>query len=95
MRRRWIGAIAAGCGVLFTLASPVGAQELEELVDESEREEAEIRRIPGTKTPGFMPEGMDSRLRLPEDEGVQRLRIAQDREIDAESHHTTPCDAFE
>lgn len=95
MRRRWIGAIAAGCGVLFTLASPVGAQELEELVDESEREEAEIRRIPGTKTPGFMPEGMDSRLRLPEDEGVQRLRIAQDREIDPDTYIVGPGDVLQ
>jgi protein involved in polysaccharide export with SLBB domain len=71
------------------------AQNLEDLVDESEEEEQEIRRIPGTETRGVMSEGMDSRLRLPADDDVQRLRIAQDRQIDPDEYIVGPGDVMQ
>ncbi|MBT4611862.1 MAG: hypothetical protein HOM68_08740 [Gemmatimonadetes bacterium] len=79
----------------IAMVSTSVAQDLEELVDESERQEAEIRRIPGTETPGLMPEGMDSRLRLPEGDDVQRLRIAQDRQIDPDAYIVGPGDVLQ
>ena len=54
-----------------------------------------IAMIPGTETPGLMPEGMDSRLRLPEGDDVQRLRIAQDRQIDPDAYIVGPGDVLQ
>lgn len=71
------------------------AQDLEELVDESEKEEEEMRRIPGTETPGILPAGAEARTRLPQGDEVQRLRIAQDRRVDPETYVVGPGDVMQ
>jgi protein involved in polysaccharide export with SLBB domain len=81
---------------LAPLASPTRAQdELQDLVDENERQEQEMRRIPGTEQPGLLTGDQDSRLRLPEGDQVQRLRIAQDREVDPENYIVGPGDVMQ
>ncbi|MBT3341396.1 MAG: hypothetical protein HN712_15815 [Gemmatimonadetes bacterium] len=95
MTEKWLRAISVGGWLLFAVSGPLGAQNLEDLVDESEREEAELRQLPGTETTGIVPEGMDSRLRLSEGADVQRLRIAQDRQIDPDIYIVGPGDVLQ
>ena len=81
--------------LLASLCHPAFAQELDELVDESERQEAEMRRIPGTDAPGLMSGGVEGQIRLPEGEEVQRLFISQDREIDPDAYIVGPGDVLQ
>ncbi len=95
MRHR-ICRIACLAVVATALAAPfAGAQELEDLVKENERQEQEMRRIPGTETPGMLTDGADSRMFLPKGEDVQRLRIAQDRQVDAREYIVGPGDVMQ
>ena len=57
-------------------------QDLEELLDEREQEEKDVRSIPGASIPGIGDETVSGRIRLPQGEEVERLRISQDLEID-------------
>jgi protein involved in polysaccharide export with SLBB domain len=76
-------------------ASGAGAQELEDLVRENERQEEEMRRIPGTETPGMLTDDADGRTLLPDSDDVQRVRIAQDRRIDPEGYIVGPGDVMQ
>lgn len=90
---RWMLFAVAAAGLAAVPSSL--AQQLDELVDEAEREEAEMRRIPGTEPPGLVPEGIDERARLPEGEEVWRLLISQDREVDPETYIVGPGDVLQ
>jgi len=76
-------------------ATSANAQELEDLVKENERQEEEMRRIPGTDTPGILTDGADSRLLLPKGDDVQRLRISQDRQVNPEDYIVGPGDVMQ
>ena len=80
---------------LSASAAGTGAQELEDLVEESERDEEEIRRIPGTETPGLRPQRRDGDRDLPEGEMLSRLRISQDRAIDPDAYTVGPGDGLQ
>ena len=86
-------AIIAVAGMLW--ASAAMAQDLEDLVKETERQEEEMRRIPGTEMPGLLTEGSDGRMSLPQGDEVQRLRIAQDRQIDPTQYIVGPGDVMQ
>lgn len=75
--------------------SPVSSQDLEQLVDESEAEETELRRTSGANVLDTGPESFTGRIRLPAGEDVQKLRISQDREIDAATYIVGPGDALQ
>ena len=77
------------------LLSATSAQELEELVDEGEREEEELRRIPGAELPGIGDEPISGRLRLPKGKETELVRISQDREIDPETYIVGPADVLQ
>jgi protein involved in polysaccharide export with SLBB domain len=70
------------------------SQELEDLVEEAEEEEVELRRIPGVDIPGIGDGRVSGRLRMPKGEEVERLRISQDRKIDPASYIVGPGDAI-
>ncbi|MEE2658373.1 MAG: SLBB domain-containing protein [Candidatus Latescibacterota bacterium] len=89
---RWLPFAVLG---LCLGALTAGAQELEELVDEEQRAEEELRKIPGTGAPGLLPEELEDRVRLPEGEEVQRLNISQDREIDPDAYIVGPGDVLQ
>ena len=76
-------------------ASMASTQDLEELLDETEHQEEELRRLPGTEKPGLITSDADRQERLPEGEEVQRLRIAQDRQIDPETYIVGPGDVIQ
>ena len=76
-------------------AAMASTQDLEELLDETERQEEELRRLPGTEKPGLITSDADRQERLPEGEEVQRLRIAQDRQIDPETYIVGPGDVIQ
>ncbi len=92
---RYRNCLIACLAALGSWAAASGAQDLEELVDETERQEEEMRRIPGTETPGLLTDGGDGRVLLPEGDEVQRLRIAQDRQIDPETYIVGPGDVIQ
>lgn len=91
----WIRCTAFLAAVICVCPAASRAQELEDLVRENEREEEEMRTLPGTETPGLVPEGLEGRLQLPAGEKVQRLRIAQDRQVDPESYIVGPGDVLQ
>jgi len=80
---------------LAGFSSGIHAQELEDLLEEGEEEEAELRKIPGTDIPGIGDETIRERLRLPKGEEVERLRLSQDREIDSETYIVGPGDVIQ
>ena len=77
------------------LLSPLDGQELEDLVDESEREEEKLRQIPGANLPGVGAQPIPGKVRLPKGEDVDVLRISQDRAIDPESYVVGPGDVLQ
>ena len=77
------------------LLSPLYAQELEDLVDESEREEEKLRQIPDANLPGVRSQRITGKIRLPKGEEVEMLRISQDRAIDPESYIVGPGDILQ
>jgi len=87
--------LAAGLTLAVGAWSPAWAQDLEQLVDESEREEAELRRVRGADILETGPEAFTGRVRLPRGEQVEKLRISQDREIDAANYIVGPGDALQ
>ncbi len=84
----------AACLVALSAATAI-AQDLDDLLAENERMEAELRRIPGTETPAMLADGIEGRQLLPEGDDVQRLRISQDREIDPEGYIVGPGDVIQ
>ena len=86
---------ATGVVLSSFLLSAISAQELEELVEESERAEKELRRIPGAELPGITAEPLGGRIRLPKGEEAERVRISQDQEIDPESYIVGPADVLQ
>ena len=81
--------------LLLALCTAPGAQELDDLLQESEEEESELRKIHGTEI-GAEDEGaITGRLRLPKGEEVERLRLSQDREIDPEFYIVGPGDIIQ
>lgn len=87
--------------VLLTLglsgicSSALDQDSLEELVEQSEEEEAELERVPGAGIPGLGEDAITGRVRLPSGEEVERLRISQDREIDPETYIVGPGDILQ
>jgi protein involved in polysaccharide export with SLBB domain len=77
------------------LLSPLYAQELEDLVNESEREEEKLRQIPGANLPGVATQPIPGKIRLPKGEDIDVLRISQDRPIDPESYTVGPGDVLQ
>ena len=70
-------------------------QDLEELLDEREQEEKDVRSIPGASIPGIGDETVSGRIRLPQGEEVERLRISQDLEIDPDAYIVGPGDVLQ
>jgi len=94
MSVRWL--LLAALAVLTAGAlSPAWTQDLEQLVDESEAEEAELRRGRGADVVESGPEAFTGRIRLPKGEEVEELRISQDREIDAATYVVGPGDVLQ
>jgi len=92
-QRRLLGLI-----LLLGLAGFVGglhAQELEDLVDESEREDEEISELAGPEVPGLGEETLGGRLRFPKPEDLDELRFSMDREIDPETYLVGPGDILQ
>lgn len=83
--------------MVLLVAFPLTAQKLEDLLEEREAEEEEIRRIRGTETEpaGEGDEPLSGRLRLPAGEQVERLRFSQDRPIDPEHYIVGPGDVLQ
>ena len=77
------------------LLSPLYAQELEDLVDESEREEEKLRQISGANLPGVGTQPIPGKVRLPKGEHIDVLRISQDRPIDPASYTVGPGDVLQ
>ncbi len=80
--------------VLPLFASAAFSQDLQDLIEETEEEEADIRRIPGVDIPGIGDERVTGRLRMPKGEEIERLRISQDRTIDPSTYVVGPGDAI-
>lgn len=76
-------------------ASTADAQDLEDLVEENARQEEKMRRIPGTEQPGLLTGDAEGRMLLPEGDKVQRLRIAQDRQVDPAQYIVGPGDVIQ
>ena len=85
--------LALGLSGIF--ASVSAQASLEELVEQSEEEEAELERVPGAEIPGLGEESITGRVRLPSGEEVERLRITQDREIDPKTYIVGPGDILQ
>jgi protein involved in polysaccharide export with SLBB domain len=77
------------------LLGGASAQDLDELVSESEREEEELRSSQTQGTVSPEQQGSRARLQLPKDENLERLRISQDRQIDPESYVIGPSDVLQ
>ncbi|MFH1569583.1 MAG: SLBB domain-containing protein [Gemmatimonadota bacterium] len=90
---RW--KVAAAAAWLAVGLVPAVAQELDQLIEETQKQEEQMRRIPGTEAPGRVPEGMEGRVRLPKGEEVQRLLISQDRKIDPRTYTVGPGDVLQ
>ena len=69
-------------------------EELEELLQESEEEERDLREILDTGLPTPGEEAPSGRVALPIGEEAERLRISQDREVDPDTYIVGPGDAF-
>ncbi len=80
--------------VLMGFVSAVLAQDLDDLLDKSEEEQLELRKIPRSDIPGQALDDV-SRVRLPRGEEVEKLRISQDREIDPEAYIVGPGDLLQ
>ena len=80
--------------VLIGQVSTAHSQDLEDLLEESEEEQLELRQIPRSDVPGQALEDV-SRVRLPRGEEVEKLRISQDREIDPEAYIVGPGDLLQ
>ena len=80
--------------ILVVLSTAAIPQDLQELLDDREREEEEMRRIPGAEIPGIGAETV-SDIRLPVGEEIERLRISQDREIDPDVYIVGPGDVLQ
>lgn len=70
------------------------AQDLEELLAESEKEEDELRSQT-QEVIGPEEEGMGARIRMPKGEDLETLRISQDRQIDPETYIVGPSDVLQ
>ena len=80
--------------VLIGQVSTALSQDLDDLLEESEEEQLELRQIPRDEIPGQALEDV-SRVRLPRGEEVEKLRISQDREIDPEAYIVGPGDLLQ
>ena len=86
-------AFIAMCALTYPLRGAF-PQELEDLVKETEEEEAKLRQIPGVDIPGIGDGRVTGRLRMPKGEDVEHLRISQDKKIDPASYIVGPGDAI-
>ncbi len=86
-------AFIAMCALAY-LPQEALPQELEDLVEEREKEEAKLQRIPGVDIPGIGDGRLPGRLRMPKGEEVERLRISQDKKIDPATYIVGPGDAI-
>ena len=96
MLKRIFGLVLAFC-VLGTAGS-ISAQsdeELQDLVDQSELEEAELQQIPGGDLPGLGQDLVSGKIRLPSGEQVEKLRISQDREVNPDTYVVGPGDVMQ
>ncbi len=89
----WLGVSLLSFLILFPCA--VSAQDLEELLAESEEEEEELRSRQTEEVIGPEEEGPGARIRLPKGEERERLRISQDRQIDPETYIIGPGDQLQ
>jgi protein involved in polysaccharide export with SLBB domain len=87
---------------LFLLSSRAAAQgkgsssqDLEQLMQQKEEEEAELQKLPGAEMPGMDEEAVSGRFRLPKGEEVERLRISQDRQVDPATYIVGPGDLLQ
>ena len=70
-------------------------EEIRNLIEKSEEEEADLERIPGADLPGMGDDIISGKIRLPGGEEVEKLRISQDREIDPETYLVGPGDVLQ
>ena len=70
------------------------AQDLEELLAESEEEEDELR-AETQEVIGPEEEGAGARIRMPKGDELEALRISQDRQIDPETYIVGPSDVLQ
>ena len=71
---------------LTVFVSGLHAQELEDIVQESEAEDEEVRELSGVEIEGTGEESLGGRLRFPKGEEVSEIRFAQDRQIDPKTY---------
>ena len=90
-KHRWSIALLTAAMLLCS----ADAQDLENLVAESEEEEAELRSRQTEQVVGPEEEGAGARIRLPKGEQLERLRISQDRAVDPHNYIVGPGDVLE
>jgi protein involved in polysaccharide export with SLBB domain len=80
---------------LTVFVSGLHAQELEDIVQESEAEDEEVRELSGVEIEGTGEEPLGGRLRFPKGEEVSEIRFAQDRQIDPKTYLIGPGDILQ
>ena len=80
---------------LTVFVSGLHAQELEDIVRESEAEDEEVRELSGVEIEGTDEESLGGRLRFPKGEEVSEIRFAQDRQIDPKTYLIGPGDILQ
>lgn len=95
LRLSSLAAVAAAAGLL--VVAPLSAQQsLDDLVNESLQQEAELdqqQQLPEGAVPEEEP--IVGRVRLPEGQDVEKLRLAQDRRVDADTYLVGPGDVLQ
>lgn len=96
MLKRIFGFVFA-LSVLGTAGSVLAQNEedLQNLVDESQQQQADLQQIPGGDLPGLGQDLVSGKIRLPSGEDVEKLRISQDREIDPDTYVVGPGDVMQ
>jgi len=91
--RRWLNLAP----ILLLASVPSFAQEeLENLLSEREKDEAELRRLSGQDLETLAEEELaPTRFMLPSGEWAPRLRLSQDREVDADVYVVGPGDVIQ
>lgn len=90
----WLVALLA-LGLWLGAVQLRAQDSLEELVEQSQEEEAELEQLPGAQGLGVKDEPFSGRVRLPSGEDVERLRISQDRQIDPDTYIVGPGDVLQ
>ncbi len=97
MRVRMLTSALALVFAGLALAPTAWAQEneLQSLVEDSARDQAELNNIPGANIPGLDNDIVSGKLRMPSGEDVEKLRISQDLEVDPEAYIVGPGDVLQ